>query len=244
MAHPFEVFWAIAFFVLLLTLVVDTQRRGALGTASLLSIAGLSIFWQEFYADWGAYLLWSSELRGLPWGPIPLMTPHKPAMNVISYPVFMCLAFLAMLAILRFARRRLPNVPLLSLSLFAAGPVLVLCNLGTEYISVTQLGLWTYTETYGPALRTEAGAMPLLFPNIPFAIFGAVTSWLIASTDVAGRPKFERLLRSSATTPAVLREAKRALSWIVVFNLSYWLFLCTPLIVGRLLFGPSSVLVP
>mgnify|MGYP001618784062 CR=1 FL=1 len=240
----FELFWVFACLALIVALVIDTRRRRTLGVPALLAIAGLTIFWQEFYADWGAYLLWNAELHALPWGPTPLTTPHKPALNLVSYPVFMCAAFLGMLALLRFAQRHLPSTPLLLLSLITAGPVLVLFNLGTEYVSVAKLGLWTYTQTYGPALHTEAGTMPLVFPNLPFAIFGAVMSWMIASCDDSGRPRVERWMPGLAQAHGWQRESLRALAWALTFNLNYWLFLCTPLIVGRLLFGTPSMLVP
>jgi hypothetical protein len=46
-----------AFVAPMIWMVIDTRRRGELGLVGLLAIAGFSIFWQEFYADWGAYLL-------------------------------------------------------------------------------------------------------------------------------------------------------------------------------------------
>jgi hypothetical protein len=86
--------------------------------------------------------------------------------------------------------------------------------------------------------------MPLLFPNIPFGLFGAETTFLIASTDADGHPHFESWLFKRAGHGRVTLNMLRVLSWVLILNLCYWLFLCTPLIISRLLFGPTSMLVP
>ena len=240
----YELFYVIALLALLTWVVIDTRRRGELGVVGLLSIAGFSIFWQEFYADWGAYLLWNPHYHMLPWGKTPFTTPDKPAMTPISYPVFMTIAFLAMLALQKWARGRWSNVHPLVLSLITAGPVLVAFNLVTEYFAVKTLGLWTYVDTFGPALHTSAGTMPLLYPNLPFGVFGAVTAFLIGWTNAEGRPRFEALIAKPGLPRGFKREFLRALAWVLTFNVTYWLFLVMPTIVLRLIFGGPSDLVP
>lgn len=243
-ANYFELFFAVALVALVAWVVIDTRRRGELGLVGLLAIAGWSIFWQEFYADWGAYLLWSPDYHMLSWGSTMWTTPDKPAMNIISYPVFMTAAFLSMLALQRWARGRWPAVHPLMLSLVTAGPVLIGFNLVTEYISVETFGLWTYVDTIGPVLQSNAGTMPLLYPNIPFGLFGAVTAFLIGWTNEEGRPRFEALLAKPGLPQGIKRDILRAVAWILTFNVSYWLFLVTPLIVLRLSLGDPSALVP
>ena len=83
-ANWFELVQSTAFVALMIWVVIDTRRRGELGPAGLLTIAGFSIFWQEFYADWGAYLLWSPDFHMLPWGSTTWTTPDKPAMNIVG----------------------------------------------------------------------------------------------------------------------------------------------------------------
>lgn len=243
-AKWFELVMSIACVVLMVWVVIDTRRRGELGLVGLLAIAGFSIFWQEFYADWGAYLLWSSHYHMLPWGSTTWTTPDKPAMNIWSYPVFMTAAFLSMLALQKWARRRWPGVHPLLLSLVTAGPVLIGFNVVMEYVSVETFGLWTYVDTIGPVLHSDAGTMPLLYPNIPFGLFGAVTAFLIGWTNAEGRPRFEALLAKPALTRGVKRETLRALAWILTFNVTYWLFLITPMLIAREIWGDSSSLVP
>jgi hypothetical protein len=243
-ANYFELVSVVACLALVVWVAIDTRRRGELGLVGLLAIAGFSIFWQEFYADWGSYLLWSPNFHMLPWGSTTWTTPDKPAMNLTSYPVFMTSAFLSMLALQRWARRRWPRVHPLVLSLITAGPVLIGFNLVMEYISVKTLGLWTYVDTVGPALHTDAGTMPLLYPNIPFGLFGAVTAFLVGWTNAEGGPRFEALIAKPGLPQGIKRDFWRALAWILAFNLTYWLFLITPTIVLRLTFGEPSALVP
>jgi hypothetical protein len=243
-AKWFELVMSIAFVALSVWVVVDTRRRGELGLVGLLAIAGLSIFWQEFYADWGAYLLWSSDFHMLPWGSTTWTTPDKPAMNIVSYPVFMTSAFLSMLVLQKWARGRWPGGPPLVLSLVTASPVLIGFNLVMECVSVETLGLWTYVDTIGPALHSDAGTMPLLYPNIPFGLFGAVTAFLIGWTNEEGRPRFEALLAKPGLPQGFKREVMRAMSWALTFNVTYWLFLITPMLIIRLTWGNPSALVP
>jgi hypothetical protein len=215
-----------------------------LGLVGLLAIAGFSIFWQEFYADWGAYLLWTPDFHMLPWGSTLWTTPDKPAMNVTSYPVFMTAAFVSMLALQKWAQSRWPEVSPLLLSLVTAGPVLIAFNLAMEYVSVETFGLWTYVDTVGPVLHSDAGTMPLLYPNIPFGIFGAVTAFLIGWTNPEGRPRFEALIARPGLPQGFKRDVLRAAAWVLTFNVTYWLFLITPTLIVRLTLGEPSALVP
>ena len=77
------VFWIVALF-----LAYRWWRDGKPPIAALLFIGCWSMFWQEFYADWGAYLYYSPDLRLLPWGPTPFTTPNKPWYVVAGYGWF------------------------------------------------------------------------------------------------------------------------------------------------------------
>ncbi|MEZ0351968.1 spirocyclase AveC family protein [Mycobacterium sp. pR1184] len=240
----FEAFQLAGFVALCVYVIAGTRRRGELGYAGLLAIAGFSIFWQEFYADWGAYLKWNPDFHMLPWGPTPLTTPDKPVINLVAYPVFMATAFLSMLSLQRSVGRRWPSLHPLLLSLITAGPVLIFFNVVTEYISVATLGFWTYVDTVGPAMHSDAGTMPLLYPNIPFGLFGAVTAFLIGWSGSNGRPRFENMIIRSELPRGAKRDALRAVAWVLTFNVTYWLFLVTPCLLIRLAFGEPSTLVP
>lgn len=230
--------------MLALWFAVRARQRGSLDVPALCAIAGLSIFWQEFYADWGAYLLWSSKFHMMPWGATAWTTPEKPWFVLPAYPLFMCAAFTAALALSRATIDKFPNVRALWLCLLTAGPALYAINFALELASVSLAGQWTYVDVIGPALTTDAGQQPILYPGIPLGLFGAVTSYLILRQDSRGHPTFERWFRPDRFATAWKRESMRALSWVLVWNLSYWLLLTMPLIAIRELFGPPSALVP
>lgn len=206
-------------------LLVRARRAGRLGTAALLYVAGLSIFWQEFFADWGAYLAWSPNFAALPWDSTLWTTPHKPWFVIAAYPVFMCAAFSAMLALTRWSLRD-GERPTLARCALTAGLPLIVINTALEYAAVSVGHLWTYVEVIGPALDAGAGQQPLLYPNLPFGAFGTVAVFLILRAD------------------RVEGGGRRVLSWVVAGNVCYWLLLCVPLIALRELFGPASAIVP
>jgi hypothetical protein len=122
--------------------------------------------------------------------------------------------------------------------------VLIVFNLAMEYVSVETFGLWTYVDTIGPVLHSDAGTMPLLYPNIPFGLFGAVTAFLIGWTNQEGRPRFEALIAKPSLPQGLKREVLRAVAWVITFNVTYWVCLITPAIVIRLTLGEPSTLVP
>lgn len=222
----------------------DTHRRKELGILTLCGIGGFSISWQEFYADWGLYLLWSEKFHLLPWGSTPWTTPLKPAYVLPSYAVYMFVAFALMLAISKTATRTLPRWHPLLVCLLTAGPVIALVNFGLELYSVANAGQWNYFNVIGPAIVTAKGQQPILFPNIPLGIFGAVTCYLMLRRDNRGHPTFETITRPAHTLPGWQRESRRALAWIAVWNCTYLLFLTGPVVATRLLWGRPDSFVP
>lgn len=239
-----ELGYAIACALLFLWIILDTRKRGELKQASLCAIAGLSMFWQEFYADWGAYLLWSEEFHMLPWGESKWTTPDKPWKTVAAYPVFMCLSISLMLLLCRTALKFWPQSNRQLICFFTASITLIIINTGLELAAVSSAGAWTYIEVFGPAIETSHGLQPLLYPNLPFGAWGGVICALILTSDIKGYPLFEGIARAHKRQAGWRREAARALAWIVVWNISYWLILCTPLITMRELLGNPNPLVP
>ena len=66
-------------------LAIRWRKYGAPATAALLFIGCFTMWWQEFYADWGAYLYYNPDLILLPWGPAPFTTPNKPLYVLAGY---------------------------------------------------------------------------------------------------------------------------------------------------------------
>lgn len=229
----FEIFWIISALALLGFAVVHSLKTQQLSRHLLYFICGASIFWQEFYADWGAFLEWNPGFHMMPWGKTLWSIEHKPWFNIAAYPVFMWAAFTAIHVLLARLPKSIPPGKLFLTCTVVAGPVLYGFNVITEYLAVAQAGLWTYTETIGPALRTDAGTMPLLYPGIPFASFAVLLSFFLHWHDSSGKLRIEALAGPSLQASPV----KRILFWVVIWNACYWLALCTPLIAIRSLFG-------
>ncbi|MFH2046703.1 MAG: hypothetical protein ABIK92_16345 [Pseudomonadota bacterium] len=234
----------IVFIALVIWLLIDTSKRRELSISALCTIAGLSIFWQEFYADWGVYLLWSNSFKLMPWGSTLWTTPNKPWFVIVAYPLFMCFSIGTMLALCRKVLAKRPNNNRFLICLLTAGICLIAINTLIEYFAVSGFGVWGYVSAIGPALETGHALQPLLYPNIPFGIWGAVICFLILSQSANGRPKFESITKPDNFSAGWQRETARAIAWIFVWNVSYWLILCTPLIITRELLGRHNALVP
>jgi len=243
-AFRVEMGYLILCILLIIMVIIDTRKRGELGQLGLCAIAGFSIWWQELYADWGAYLLWSDSFHMMPWGESLWTTPDKPWFLLASYPIFMTVSVSLMLWLCRKVITLVPSVNQSVICFFTAGITLILINTLLELASVSSAGQWTYVDTIGPVISTAHGLQPLLYPNIPFGIWGGVICALILMHTKEGRPGFENLFKTVNVTARLQAQSLRALSWIIVWNITYWLFLCTPLIVMRLLWGAPSTLVP
>lgn len=239
-----EIGYLIACIILILLVILDTKKRGELGQLGLCAIAGFSIWWQELYADWGGYLLWSDSFHMMPWGESMWTTPDKPWFLLASYPVFMTLSVSLMLWLCRGVLKVIPNFNQKVVCFFTAGITLIIINTLLELASVSSAGQWTYVDTIGPVINTAHGLQPLLYPNIPFGTWGGVICALILSQSALGRPRFENIVNLNSGATGWRLQGLRAVVWVVVWNVTYWLFLCTPLITMRLLWGAPNVLVP
>lgn len=96
----------------------------------------------------------------------------------------------------------------------------------------------------GPAISTAHGLQTLLYPNIAFGAWGGVICALILTEAANGYPAFEGITSAHQRKAGWRRESARALAWMIIWNITYWLLLCTPLITVRELWGNPSPLVP
>src|SRR5277367_2398923 len=81
------------------------RKNGQPDTAALLFLGCFTMWWQEFYADWGAYLYYNPDLALLPWGPSAYTTPNKPVYVLAGYGWFYAGGFAAVLTLLLWLRR-------------------------------------------------------------------------------------------------------------------------------------------
>lgn len=230
---------AVAIFLLL-----RCVRDRRLSVPALLFIATTSMFWQEFYADWGAYLYYNSSFADLPWGHTPYTTPNKPVFVIFGYGWFFAGSFPALLAVTgRFGRAR-PSWPLWIRVTVLVGPLFFLWNLVTADGAAYLGHWWNYIRTYGPALHTSQGQLAFLYPALPFALFAVLTMINLAVVDDTGRRWFERAARVPVGGHGWRFEVHRAAVWAAAMNFFYGLFFTAPMVLIRIWFLSDNAIVP
>jgi hypothetical protein len=209
----------------------------------LVLIAATSGFWQEFFGDWGAYVAWNPAFERLPlWGEMPFTTPVKPLFIPFSWGWWFAVSIPLLVALVRWLHGRFPRVPILALAMITAFPLFLAYQIQVEGSSVAN-GWWTYDTVIGPALESPKGRLPLIFP----LLIGLWAGWFVsrlAQRDEAGLMPHEAKSGIAVLAPGWKRELMRAWGMIVLFQVSFFLFNIAPPIIGRLLFGGPSLLVP
>lgn len=238
----FEVVGPLVWLVVAVLCVAQSVRQRRLTVPTLLLIASTSMFWQEFYGDWGAYLLYNGDFTLIPWGSTTWTAPNKPWAVMPAYGWYYTAVFPAMLAMIATLRRKTGWGRLSSL-LTVTFPVFYLWNLLVEGIAVS-LGWWSYTTVYGAAILTERGNYPLVYPLLLFVFYGIVATWVLDLRDDRGRHRHELLMRVHKFRPGWRRELGRAGSWIIMMNAVYATTLIVPLLLIRGLFLSDSAIVP
>jgi hypothetical protein len=238
-----ELMWLVGFLILLAVIVVQMRGRATLNQTALLAIGGFSIWWQEPFTNWGPYLLYSPDFHLIPWGSTWWTSPNKPWFLLISYPIFYVIVFSIMLAVMRRVIKTFPTISPVLLILVVAGPIFYASNYYLDSKSV-EAGSWRYYDVFGPAEKVGGAYEPLVWPMIPFAIWGVVMCMLLLRRDAEGHPTFERVTRPGRYAPGFPRESMRALAWAIVWNVTYWILLVMPVNLMREFFGQPHPLVP
>ena len=220
------------------------RKNGKPDTAALLFIGCFAMWWQEFYADWGAYLYYNPDLTLLPWGQTPFTTPNKPVYVLAGYGWFYAGAFALILTLFRRFRQRYPAVPYLAALAITALIPFFLWNLVTAD-GVSFITNWyQYLHPVGPAIETHKGALPLFYPAFPFVFFAPA---VVASLDLRskdGRTWFERALAVKPTIATAGQRVHQLVAWIIGMNVMYAACLTIPLLLIRILFLPDNPWVP
>jgi hypothetical protein len=110
--------------------------------------------------------------------------------------------------------------------------------------TATALGWWSYTTVYGPAILTDRGNYPLVYPLLLFVFYGVLATWILDSRHEGGQHRHEVLMGVNKLRPGWRRQLGRALSWIVMMNVVYWVSLEFPLVLIREWFLTGSSAVP
>jgi len=228
---------------LLALTVIWTVKDKRLPLFGLVLIAATSSFWQEFFGDWGAYVAWNPAFDRLPfWGEMPFTTPVKPLFIPFSWGWWFAISIPLLVLVVRWLRRKFPAAPMALLAMLAAFPLFFMYQINVEGSSVAN-GWWTYDMVLGPALESEKGRLPLIFP----LLIGLWAAWFVAlltPRDEQGFMPHEVRAKVPAQRPGWRRELTRVRSMIVLFQITFFLLNIAPPIIGRLFFGGPSLLVP
>lgn len=239
-----DIMWVGLFLVMALYLIWAHRNRTTLNNTGLMFIGAGSMFWQEYFNNWGGYLLYSPDLTLLPWKSTLWTSPNKPIFLIFSYGVFFTVIFTLLGALMRRVITRVSSVSPLVLVLLIAGPIFYGYNFVVDGASV-DAGLWNYVDAIGPVVKTPGGGTePLLWPAVPFAFYGSLMLYSLLRTGPDGAPSFLALGRPERRKPGLSREAVRALTSVMWWNGVYWFAMTLPVNLVRQLFGHPSVLVP
>ena len=239
-----ELMWLAIFLICVAVLVWRHRSRSELSNSALIFIGAGSMFWQEYYNNWGGYLLYSPDLHLWPWGSTWWTAPNKPMFILVSYAPFFMLIYSALTFLNRKIKQALPAVPMLAISLAVNAPLFWLWNYAIDKSSV-ESGVWNYVVTWGPTQVTANGGYePLVWPMIPFGIYGALIAYYLMKHDANGHPTFLGLGRPERHAPGVKRELVRAVTSMAWWNAMYWFGFTMWINLIRDLFLPASTLVP
>lgn len=219
-------------------------RKGEPGNAALLFIGCFTMWWQEFYADWGAYLYYNPDLMQLPWGDSPLTTPNKPLYVLAGYGWFYAGGFTLILTLFVAVRKRVPAVPrLVALGVTTLVPF-YLWNLVTADAVSFATNWYQYLHPIGPAIHTSKGGLPLLYPAFPFVFFAPAVVFSLYERDQLGRTWFESLFGVRPGVSGWAQRLHQVVAWCLGMNILYAICLTIPLLVVRILFLPDNSWVP
>jgi hypothetical protein len=229
--------------ILVLLTVIWTLKDRRLPLFGLVLIGGTSAFWQEFFGDWGAYLAWNPAFARLPlWGDMPFTTPVKPLFIPFSWGWWFAVSIPLLVTLVRWLRAKLPQFSIPVLALSTAFPLFLVYQVYVEGSSVAN-GWWTYDAVVGPALESAKGRLPLVFP----LLIGLWAAWfvaLLAQRDETGLMPHEAKYGIASKPAGWWRELARTLAMIALFQVTFFLVNTAPAILGRLIFGGPSLLVP
>ena len=232
-------FWC----ALVVVTILLTWKNKRLPLVGLCLIAATSSFWQEFFGDWGAYVAWNPAFARLPfWGEMPFTTPVKPLFIPFSWGWWFAVSIPFLVTLVSWLGQKFPKLSTNLLSLLIAFPLFLAYQIYVEGSSVAN-GWWTYDVVIGPALETEKGRLPLIFPTL-LGLWAAYFVAKLCKRDIDGFWPHEVKMGVAAKPAGWRRELARIWAMIVLFQVSFFIFNIGSAMLGRALFGGPSLLVP
>jgi len=238
----FEIVGPIIWVVLAAFFVYTCVKRKDLTLPTLVFIGGTTMWWQEWYGDWGAYVLYNPHLALIPGYHWPLTSPNKPWAVIPAYGWFYALVYFPVLwACQKVRARYFTNAKLWVLIIAISWPFFYVWDTLIEG-GASVMGIWSYVDFYGPAMQSARGNFPLVYPVLTFSAMMTITLLVIAAKTAEGAPLVESWARVERFT-GTKRNIARIVTWIVTMNLCYTIFI-VPAVVIRLAFLRGNALVP
>ena len=228
---------------LLLLTLIWTLKDKRLPLFGLVLIAATSSFWQEFFGDWGAYVAWNPAFARLPfWGEMAYTTPVKPLFIPFSWGWWFAISIPLLVALTRWLHGKFPTLSIPLIAMATAFPLYLVYQINVEGSSVAN-GWWTYDVVIGPALESEKGRLPLLFPLL-IGLWAGLFVAILGKRDANGFMPHEVRMGVPVKAAGLSRELARLWAMIVVFQITFFVVNIAPALIGRTLFGGPSLLVP
>lgn len=238
----FEVVGPLIWLALAAFFAYSCVKHKELTLPTLVFIGGTTMWWQEWYGDWGAYVLYNPHLALIPGYHWPLTSPNKPWAVIPAYGWFYALVYFpVLLACKKIHARFFPMAKLWIIAVAVSWPFFYVWDTLIEG-GASILGIWSYVDFVGPAMQSTRGNFPLLYPVLTFSAMMTVTLLVIGAKTPQGTPLVECWARVHSLT-GTKRNIGRILTWIVTMNICYLIFI-VPTVLVRLAFLPPNSLVP
>lgn len=217
-------------------------KRKELTLPTLVFIGGTTMWWQEWYGDWGAYVLYNPHLALIPGYDWPLTSPNKPWAVIPAYGWFYALVYFPVLSVCKKVHDRFfPGTKLWVVIVAISLPFFYIWDTLIEG-GASIMGIWSYVDFAGPAMQSFRGNFPLVYPVITFSLMMTITLLVIAAKNDKGTPLVETWTRVDRLT-GTRKAIGQIVTWIVVMNLCYMIFI-VPTVLIRVFFLPDNALVP
>ncbi len=246
-AWIFNYAYPVIWLTLLVAIIVRTAQRKTFSITALLFLAGTTMFWIEWPADWGSYLVYNRDfLQFTGWTSTWYQTYWKPVNVVFGYGIFFGIEALILLHVVpRVAgalQRLMPKAPPTAVLIAACMALFYAFDILGERL-MTAAGWYSYVDAVAPFWESSRGTISFVWPAIPFLLFAVAIS-LCLRADGDGWYPNERFFRVHTLAVGWRREFARLAVWIATMNVALVVAQPLILVVGRCLFLYDSVYVP
>jgi hypothetical protein len=158
----------------LILFTAQTIRNRVIGMPAMLFVAGTTMFWIEWPADWGSYLVYNKDFWAFTgWTSTWYQTYWKPVGVIFGYGIFFAVECIILLKVVPRVsaglQRILPRISPTAMLVVACAGVFYLVEILSERL-MTWLGWYSYVEAVGWSWTSDRGTISFVWPAIPFLL--------------------------------------------------------------------------